>query len=47
MQQYFVAPLSESFRKAVECILAETFSVKWLDSFIELARSLNNLLKRH
>lgn len=46
LQQYFVVPLLEAFRKAVECILAETFSVKWLDSFIELARSLNNLLKK-
>ena len=46
MQSYYVGPLVAAFGKAVDCIVAETFSVKWLDSFIELARSLNNLLKK-
>ena len=43
IQSYYVGPLVAAFGKAV---VAETFSVKWLDSFIELARSLNNLLTK-
>lgn len=43
MRKYFVGPLVRVYEEAVGRIREEKFSVKWLDCFIEVARSVGNL----
>lgn len=38
-------PLVLSFSTALNLIITESFTIKWLDTFIEIGRSLNNLMK--